>query len=70
MTIPYDRRGEAFDPVTCCRDGGYWAGPKGAETKHATYAAALAALRAMDVPRWRRPNRNGNWGIVTGVRWA
>jgi hypothetical protein len=33
------------------------------------YEDALRYLRTLRVPRWRRPNENGNWGIVTGQRW-
>lgn len=62
------RDDSTFDPVTCLRAGGYWVGAKGSEQKYESFADALAALRSMDVPRWRRPNRRGNWGIVTGVR--
>lgn len=68
--IPIDRRGDAFDPASCLRAGGYWVGAKGDERKYESFAAALAALRTMDVPRWRRPNHRGNWGIVTGIRWS
>jgi hypothetical protein len=56
--------GSRFDPVTCRRGGGYWVGPKGQQHKFANYNDALAALRLMKVPYWRRPNRVGNWGIV------
>ena len=31
---------------------------------------ALAALQVMASPFWRRPNENGTWGIVRGIRWA
>jgi hypothetical protein len=70
MSVPVDSRGEAFDRTTCCRSGGYWVGPKGNEIKYSSYDDALDALRCMDVPRWRRPNKQGNWGIVAGVRWV
>ena len=36
--------------------------------KFANYDDALAVLGETDAPRWRRPNPNGNWGIVIGRR--
>jgi hypothetical protein len=57
------RDGTTFHPIRCRRAGGYWIGAKGSERKVPSYPAAVAAL-AMPVPRWRRPNRRGYWGIV------
>lgn len=70
MPIPVSADGSCFDPLTCRRAGGYWVGPKGAEVKLIRYLDALAALTLMAKPRWRRPNVNGNWGLVTGVGWT
>ncbi|MET4603678.1 hypothetical protein ABIB90_003163 [Bradyrhizobium sp. JR4.1] len=69
MPIPVTADGSRFDPLTCRRAGGYWVGPKGHEVKFVRYPDALAALNLMARPRWRRPNTNGNWGLVTGVGW-
>jgi hypothetical protein len=68
MTTYVAADGSTFDPVKCHRAGGYWVGPKGAERKFANYDDALAVLGETDAPRWRRPNPNGNWGIVIGRR--
>jgi hypothetical protein len=57
--------GSTFDPVKCQRAGGYWIGPKGSEVKIANFDDAVRMLSAMRKPYWRRPNKNGNWGIVT-----
>ena len=64
----YAPDGTTFDPVFCRRAGGYWIGQKGAEIKVNDYSKALALLLAMSRPRWRRPNKKGNWGLVTGRR--
>ena len=35
----------------------------------ADYEQVLEQLLLMTVPRWRRPNPNGNWRIVSGIEW-
>jgi hypothetical protein len=44
-------------------------GPKGAEEQVSDYDEALQRLSRMAVACWRRPNQNGNWGIVSGQSW-
>jgi hypothetical protein len=66
--VPVSKDGSRFDRTTCRRAGGYWVGPKGAERKFSLFEEALAFLRTLATPRWRRPNQAGNWGIVGGVR--
>ena len=51
------------------RAGVYRIGEKDHEEVHQSYETALSRLRGMRRPQWRRPNAQGNWGIVTGVRW-
>jgi len=51
------------------RNGRYTVGAKGSEVQYDDFDAAMMALREMDVPRWRRPNNVGNWGIVSGRSW-
>ena len=70
MKTPIAADGSAFDPVTCRRNGGYWVGPKGKQYKFTSYTDALAALNLMADARWRRPNSEGNWGIVAASKWA
>lgn len=67
--VPVAKCGSWFGPHLA-RRGRFTVGAKGEEESHTDYAAALAALRAMPTPRWRRPNPNGNWGIVAGIRWC
>ncbi|MGY3041383.1 hypothetical protein ACVWWQ_003015 [Rhodanobacter sp. TND4EL1] len=67
--VPVAKCGSWFGPHVG-RAGGFTIGAKGEEFRCVDYGEALAALRAMTVPRWRRPNANGNWGIVSGIRWC
>lgn len=67
-TVPGARDGSRFTSALR-RAGGFTIGRKGEEVVVREYPDALAELRRMDAPRWRRPNAKGNWGIVTGVRW-
>lgn len=51
------------------RGGKFMIGAKGEETQYASFEDALTALQKMAIPRWRRPNEVGNWGIVSGRDW-
>jgi hypothetical protein len=51
------------------RAGQFTVGEKGDEQRLDSFGEALQALGRMVVPRWRRPNPKGNWGIVSGNRW-
>ncbi|MEE2878750.1 MAG: hypothetical protein VX593_07075 [Pseudomonadota bacterium] len=66
--VPMARDGSTFHPGLK-RSDYYQIGGKGEEQQFEDFDAALAALNAMPVPRWRRPNDQGNWGIVSGVSW-
>ena len=68
MFVPVARDGSLFNP-DLVRDGRYQIGAKGEEQHFTDFTDALAALNAMPTPRWRRPNAQGNWGIVSGVAW-
>lgn len=67
--VPVAKCGSWFGPHLA-RAGRFTIGAKGEEFLCDNYDEALAALRAMTVPRWRRPNGNGNWGIVAGIQWC
>lgn len=69
MLLPVARDGTCFHP-RLIRNGGFTVGEKGEEERYDSFTDALQALRQMSVPRWRRPNEQGNWGIVSGIRWA
>lgn len=66
--VPVARDGSTFHPGLK-RAGAYQIGAKGEESHFDSFDEALTALNAMPVPRWRRPNEQGNWGIVSGVAW-
>lgn len=67
--VPVAKCGSWFGPHLA-RAGRFAIGAKGEEQPYTDYYEALAALRAMTVPRWRRPNSKGNGGIVAGIRWS
>jgi len=69
LFVPYASDGSCFNP-SLKRAGKYTIGDKEDEVTFADFEDALEYLRQMGVAKWRRPNPNGNWGIVTAVRWA
>jgi hypothetical protein len=66
--VPYAKDGTYFSPELS-RSGVFTVGEKGAESKVISFEAALRYLQKMKVAKWRRPNVNGNWGIVSAVEW-
>lgn len=66
--VPVARDGSVFNPGLN-RGGSFTIGEKGDERHLARFEEALEELQKMGAPRWRRPNNQGNWGIVRGVRW-
>lgn len=66
--LPVARDGSMFTPDVN-RGGRYQTGEKGNERYYDSFDKALAALQAMPVAKWRRPNSEGNWGIVSAVDW-
>ena len=67
--VPMARDGTLFHPGLA-RGGHYTIGAKGGEERVESFAEALQRLQRMPVPRWRRPNAEGNWGIVQGTHWT
>lgn len=65
VVVPVAGDGSWFSPA--CRQGaGFKIGPKFAERKIEDYWQALDVLvNQMPVPKWRRRNKEGNWGIVS-----
>lgn len=66
--VPVARDGSVFHPGLR-RAGTFTVGPKGEEAHYEAFEPALCALQRMPQPFWRRPNENGSWGIVRGLRW-
>lgn len=69
VRVPQASDGTVFHPGLRRRSG-YMVGEKGNELTVKNYDAALKILEDMDVPRWRRPNSQGNWGIVKAIGWT
>jgi hypothetical protein len=67
--VPFAKDGSWFGPHLA-RAGKYAIGAKGEEFSCQTFEAALDSLRRMPTARWRRPNSNGNWGIVSATHWG
>lgn len=67
--VPFAKDGSFFGPHLGER-GYFQVGKKGEEQKFESFADALAELKRMPTPYWRRPNEKGNWGIVSGKGWA
>lgn len=70
ILVPYAADGSCFHPgLASTRDGSFGVGDKAAQKRFGTFIEALEYLRGMETAKWRRPNPNGNWGIVSAVRW-
>lgn len=71
VEVPYAADGTCFHPgLASPRDGTFRVGEKSTELRLGSYEEALEYLRAMPVAKWRRPNKSGNWGLVSAVRWG
>lgn len=71
--VPFAEDGSYFSRSTIRpRTHEYNVGGKGAGNikRFKDFDEALAYLRAMNPPKWWRPNEKGDWGLVTGVRWG
>jgi hypothetical protein len=69
VRVPQASDGTVFHPGLRRRSG-YMIGEKGSELTIENYDIALKTLGDMDTPRWRRPNSQGNWGIVRATGWV
>ena len=68
LRVPYYVEGnnsKTFFLPACRNKKGYTVGPKGNEETFVNYWAALGRLLELRPPRFRRPNSQGNFGIVT-----
>lgn len=70
VMVPFANDGTLFHPglrrqTTRC----FVVGTKMLLNYTQSFNDALEYLRAMSVAKWLRPNSNGNWGIVSAVRW-
>ena len=73
LEVPFAKDGSFFNRSTFRPETKkFCVGEKGkGKTKYFdTCEAALAYLRGMAVAKWWRPNKRGNWGLVSAVRWG
>jgi hypothetical protein len=67
VKVPFKREADGtktFFLPACRTAGGYRIGPKGDERTVSDYWQAVEQLSAMQPPRFRRQNAEGNFGIV------
>jgi hypothetical protein len=69
MQVPVAADGSIFGPACEYKKGGFKVGNKGEEIKVDSLEDALEYLRSMSLAKWRRPNKSGNFGIVSAVSW-
>ncbi len=67
--VPQASDGTCFTPALG-KAGRFTVGEKEDEVQFEDFEEALAYLRRMGTAKWRRPNANGNLGIVSAVRWV
>ena len=69
--VPVAKDGSIFAPsLARGRDRQvYTIGAKGSEQTFESFEEALGVLCTMTKAYWRRPNDNGNWGIVGAESW-
>lgn len=68
ILVPQASDGSCFGPHLK-KAGKFTVGEKEDEVQFENFDEALAYLRRMGTAKWRRPNANGNAGIVSAVRW-
>ena len=70
VKVPYAKDGSCFNPgLASNRDGAYVVGEADNLRRFFVFEEALEYLRKMKTAKWKRPNVNGNWEIVSAVRW-
>lgn len=71
IMVPFAKDGSFFHRgLIRPRTKHYCVGKKGALKNFSTFEAALDYLKGMDTAHWLRPNKNGNWGVVSAIKWA
>ena len=73
IAVPFADDGTCFNPsAKRKRTGKFSVGGKGRGNviQFQDFDEALAYLKSMPTARWWRPNKVGNWGLVTAVRWG
>ena len=70
IMVPFSKGGSYFHPGlrTQARNF-YQVGDKDDAKRFETFEEALEYLKTMKTARWRRPNENNHWGLVSAVKW-
>ena len=70
IKVPFAADGSFFSPANKrITSGKFSVGNKSHEVAFTKFEDALKHLKAMDIAKWRRQNKNGSWGIVAAVKW-
>jgi len=70
VIVPYAKDGSCFNPgLASNRNASYVVGEPNDLRRFATFEEALAYLHTMETAKWKRPNSNGNWSVVSAIRW-
>ncbi len=69
IVVPFASDGTCFSP-NLRRSGKYAVGDKSSTKYFARFGPALSYLASMKTAKWRRPNEDGKWGLVSATRWA
>lgn len=71
LMVPFASDGTCFNPsLRRAKAMTYGVGEKSRTLRFQSFEEALGYLKSMRPAKWWRPNPNGNWGLVTAVRWA
>ncbi|TRX55162.1 hypothetical protein [Thalassomonas sp. M1454] len=69
ILVPVAKDGSFFNIDCKNKSGDYTIGPKDNAIKVTDFNDALHQLKEMPLARWRRPNANGKFGLVSAVEW-
>ena len=68
VMVPVASDGTCFNPALR-RAGRYAVGDKNDPAYFTQFGPALNYLTKMETAKWRRPNSEGKWGVVSAVKW-
>jgi transcriptional regulator with XRE-family HTH domain len=71
VLVPFAKDGTYFSPaLRRPRTGNFVVGEKDRPESFSTFEAALKHLKSMKPAKWWRPNKSGNWGLVSEDHWG
>jgi hypothetical protein len=70
ILVPFASDGSCFNPsLRCPISGKYTVGESGKESAYDDFEDALEHIKMMYKARWRRPNEDGEWEVVSVEKW-